>query len=56
MPLFGAWTLPEPRRWRALSLRQKLLALEEMTEIAEHFGRMRETGKMRGPTTPKQQT
>ena len=41
------------RRWRALSLRQKLLALEEMTEIAEHFGRMRETGKMRGPTTPK---
>lgn len=44
------------RRWRALSLRQKLLALEEMTEIAEHFGRMRETGKMRGPTTPKQQT
>jgi CRISPR-associated protein Csx17 len=44
------------RRWRAPSLRQKLLALEEMTEIAEHFGRMRETGKMRGPTTPKQQT
>ena len=44
------------RRWRALSLRQKLLALEEMTEIAEHFGRMRETGKMRGPTTPKKNT
>lgn len=44
------------RRWRALSLRQKLLALEEMTEIAEHFGRMRETGKMRGPTTPKKDT
>ena len=44
------------RRWRALSLRQKLLALEEMTEIAEHFGRMRETGKLRGPTTPKQNT
>ena len=41
------------RRWCVLSLRQKLLALEEMTEIAEHFGRMRETGKMRGPTTPK---
>ena len=41
------------RRWRALSLRQKLLALEEMTEIAEHFGRMRETGKLRGPTMPK---
>jgi len=44
------------RRWRGLSLRQKLLALEEMTEIAEHFGRMRETGKMRGPTTPKKNT
>jgi hypothetical protein len=44
------------RRWRALSLRQKLLALEEMTEVAEHFGRMRETGKMRGPTTPKKQS
>lgn len=44
------------RRWRTLSLRQKLLALEEMTEIAEHFGRMRETGKMRGPTTPKKNT
>jgi hypothetical protein len=44
------------RRWRALSLRQKLLVLEEMTEIAEHFGRMRETGKMRGPTTPKKNT
>ena len=44
------------RRWRALSLRQKLLALEEMTEIAEHFGRMRETGKLRGPTTPKKNT
>ncbi len=44
------------RRWRALTLREKLLALEEMTEIAEHFGRMRETGKMRAPTTPKQQT
>lgn len=41
------------RRWRALSLRQRLLALEEMTEIAEHFGRMRATGKMRGPTAPK---
>ncbi len=44
------------RRWRTLSLRQKLLALEQMTEIAEHFGRMRETGKMRGPTTPKKNT
>ena len=44
------------RRWRELSLRQKLLALEEMTEIAEHFGRMRETGKLRGPTTPKKKT
>lgn len=44
------------RRWRTLSLRQKLLALEEMTEIAEHFGRMRETGKLRGPTTPKKNT
>jgi hypothetical protein len=44
------------RRWRALSLRQKLQALEEMTEIAEHFGRMREMGKMRGPTTPKKQS
>jgi hypothetical protein len=44
------------RRWRALSLRQKLLALEEMTEIAEHFGRMRETGKMRGPAAPKKKT
>jgi hypothetical protein len=44
------------RRWCALSLRQKLLALEEMTEIAEHFGRMRETGKMRGPITPKKQS
>ena len=44
------------RRWRALSLRQKLLALEEMTEIAEHFGRMRETGKMRGSVTPKKNT
>jgi len=44
------------RRWRTLSLRQKLLALEEMTEIAEHLGRMRETGKMRGPTTPKKNT
>jgi len=44
------------RRWRARSLRQKLLALEEMTEIAEHFGRMRETGKMRGPVPPKKQT
>lgn len=41
------------RRWCALSLRQKLLALEEMTEIAEHFGRVRATGKMRGPTAPK---
>ena len=44
------------RRWRTLSLRQKLLALEQMTEIAEHFGRMRETGKMRGPVTPKKNT
>jgi hypothetical protein len=44
------------RRWCALSLRQKLLALEQMTEIAEHFGRMRETGKFRGPTTPKKNT
>lgn len=44
------------RRWRTLSLRQKLLALEQMTEIAEHFGRMRETGKMRGPATPKKNT
>jgi hypothetical protein len=44
------------RRWRTLSLRQKLLALEEMTEIAEHFGRMRATGKMRGPITPKKQS
>jgi hypothetical protein len=43
-------------RWRALSLRQKLLALEEMTEIAEHFGQMCETGKMRGPIAPKKQT
>lgn len=41
------------RRWRALSLRQRLLALEEMTEIAKQFGRMRETGKFRGPATPK---
>ena len=44
------------RRWRALSLRQKLLALEDMTEIAEHFGRMREMGKLRGSTTPKKNT
>lgn len=44
------------RRSRALSLREKLLALEQMTEIAEHFGRMRETGKLRGPTTPKRYT
>jgi hypothetical protein len=42
------------RRWRALSLRQRLLALEDMTEIAEHFQRMRETGRMRGPDAPKQ--
>jgi hypothetical protein len=44
------------RRWRALSLRQKLLALEDMAEIAEHFGRMREAGKIRGGTTPKHST
>lgn len=44
------------RRWCTLSLRQKLLALDEMTEIAEHFARMRETGKMRRPTTPKKNT
>lgn len=40
----------------ALSLRQKLLALEEMTEIAEHFGRLHAMGKMRGPTAPKKNT
>ncbi|MHB8668027.1 MAG: hypothetical protein ACYC7B_11010 [Burkholderiales bacterium] len=44
------------RRWCALRLRQRLLALEQMTEIAEHFGRMREMGKMREPTAPKKQT
>jgi hypothetical protein len=44
------------RRWRALSLRQKLLALEDMTEVAEHFRWMRETGKMRGPAAPKKQS
>ena len=44
------------RRWRALNLRQKLLALEEMTEIAEHFGWMRETGKLRGPAASKKNT
>ena len=35
------------RRWRLLSLRQRLLALEQMTEIAEMFERMRESRKAR---------
>ncbi len=35
------------RRWRLLSLRQRLLALEQMSEIAECFGRMRESRKVR---------
>ncbi len=43
-------------RWRALSLREKLLALKDMTEVAEHFGRMRATGKRRGPIAPKKNT
>lgn len=33
------------RRWRTLTLRERLQALDDMTELAEHFGRMRETGK-----------
>ena len=39
-------------------LRQKLLALEEMSGIAEYFGfgRMRATGKVRGLATPKMNT
>lgn len=44
------------RRWCTLSLRQKLLALQEMNEISEHFERMRETGKLRGPIAPKKKT
>lgn len=33
------------RRWRTLTLRERLQALEDMTELTEHFRRMRETGK-----------
>ena len=40
------------RRWRLLSLRQRLLALEQMTEIAEMFERMRESHKARAFVRP----
>ncbi len=33
------------RRWAALTLRERLQALEDMAELAEHFRQMRETGK-----------
>lgn len=33
------------RRWAALPLERVILALEEMQDLAEHFRRMRETGK-----------
>lgn len=40
--------------WSRLSLRQKLEALEEMTELAEHFAKLRQAGCLkhgRGPAT-----
>ena len=40
------------RRWRLLSLRQRLLALEQMTDIAELFERMRASRKVRAAVRP----
>ena len=33
------------RRWRMLTLRERLQNLEDMAELVEHFRQMRETGK-----------
>lgn len=33
------------RRWCALSLRERLQALEDMGDLVEHFRRMRESGR-----------
>lgn len=33
--------------WSRLTLRQKLEALEEMNELAEHFAELRRSGKLR---------
>lgn len=35
------------RRWRTLSLRERLLAVEEMAELSQHFQRMRAEGRFK---------
>ena len=35
------------RQWRQLTLRERLIAVEAMGEMAERFRVMRETGKLR---------
>ena len=34
------------RRWRTLTLRERLQSLEDMADLAEHFRQMRETEKL----------
>ena len=40
------------RRWRLLTLRERLQAVEDMSEFALHFQVMRATGKLRSPPVP----
>ena len=40
------------RRWRLLTLRERLQAVEDMSEFARHFQAMRASGKLRSPATP----
>ena len=35
------------RRWRKLSLRERLHAVEEMADLARHFGRLRAEGRFK---------
>ncbi len=42
-----AHEISQLRRFRALSLRQKLEAVEGMTDVARHFEQMRREGKFR---------
>lgn len=44
------------RRWRSLSLRQRLEALDEMTELAEHFASLRREGRLRQVNEPGKET
>jgi hypothetical protein len=40
------------RQWMKLSLRNRLLAVEEMADLSRHFSNMRAQGKFSSPSTP----